>query len=137
MRKLALAALVLSLGACTDRGVTEVLSTAVGAYTLRTVDGSAPPFLYLEATGYKDEILSGTVALNAGGRFTDETLHRRTRGDVVTTSVLAVHGTWSVRSGVVRFLPSPGSGSGRPYTMRLDGTRLTLVEAGVTSVFER
>jgi len=139
MRTLAASlALSLFLTACTDRPPLEPLAaTAVGTYTLKTVDGSALPFTYLEAPGWRDEIISGRVELYGDGRFRDESLYRRTRNGVATPSTVAVVGRWARRDDVISFLPSGGDGPGRHYTMRLEGSRLTLIEVGLTSVFER
>ncbi|MFN2564507.1 MAG: hypothetical protein ABR499_05780 [Gemmatimonadaceae bacterium] len=137
MRKLASVALFLFVSACADNLPLAPLSDAAGTYTLRSVDGSPLPFVYLEAVGYKDEIMSGTVALSADGRFRDETLYRRTRDGVVLLSTVALEGTWSLRGDVVTFSPEARATPGRVYTMRRGGTRLTLVELGLTSIFER
>jgi hypothetical protein len=137
MRKLASLALFLFVGACGDNLPVAPLSDAAGTYTLRSVDGSPLPFVYLAAAGYKDEIMSGTVTLSADGRFRDETLYRRTRDGVVSLSTVALEGTWSLRGDFVTFNPEARATPGRAYTMRLSGPRLTLVEVGLTSIFER
>lgn len=139
MRILAAASLtlMLCLGACTETPTSAPLADAVGMYTLKTVDGSPLPFAYLEAPGLKDEIVSGTVELRADGRFRDESVYRQTREAVTTMQTVALTGTWSRRDDLIRFLPTGEVGSGRPYTMRFDGTRLTLIEVGLTNVFER
>ena len=128
---------ILSLGACTETPTSAPNAEAAGTYTLKSVGGSPLPFVYLEAAGLKDEIVSGTVELRADGRFRDESIYRRTREGVATTATVALTGTWSRRDDLIRFLPTGEVGAGRLYTMRLDGTRLTLVEVGLTSVFER
>lgn len=127
----------LTLGACTETLPSAPLADAVGTYTLKTVDGSALPFVYLEVSGWRDEIVGGTVELRPDGRFRDESLYRRTREGVTTMHTIALTGTWSRRGDLIRFLPTGDVGNGRPYAMRLEGTRLTLVEVGLTSVFER
>jgi hypothetical protein len=140
MRKLAAAvslAFVVSLGACADTPTAAPLAAAVGTYTLKTVDGTALPFAYLEAPGWKDEIISGTVELRADGRFRDQSVYRRTRDGAATEHTITLSGIWSPRDNLIRFLPMGEVGSGRPYAMRLEGTRLILVEVGLTSVFER
>ena len=143
MRLLAVAslaslAMVLSLGACAETPTSApLLAEASGTYALKTVDGSALPFVYLEVPGWRDEIVSGSVELRADGRFRDESLYRRTREGVSTMETVTLTGIWSPRGDLIRFLPTGEVGPGRPYTMRLQGTRLTLVEVGLTSVFER
>lgn len=130
-------ALILSLAACAEGHLLEPrAASAVGTYTLKTVDGSALPFAYLEAPGWKDEIMGGTVELRADGRFRDESLYRRTRAGAVSTSTVVVTGTWARRDDVITFRPSGAVGPGRLYTMRLDRSRLILVEVGLTNVFE-
>ncbi len=127
----------LAVDACTATPPSAPLAEAAGTYALKTVGGSALPFVYLEAPGWRDEIVGGTVDLHSDGRFRDESLYRRTREGVTTTHTVALTGTWSRRGELIRFLPTGDVGNGRPYAMRLEGTRLTLVEVGLTSVFER
>ena len=127
----------LTLGACTETLPSTPLAEAAGTYALKTVDGSALPFVYLEAPGWRDEIVGGTVELRPDGQFRDESLYRRTREGVTTMQTVALTGTWSPRGDLIRFLPTGAVGNGRPYAMRLEGTRLLLVEVGLTSVFER
>jgi len=122
---------------CTEAPTSAPRAAAAGTYTLKTVDGSPLPFVYLEVPGWKDEILSGSVELRADGRFRDESIYRRTREGVTTTHTIALTGTWSRRGDLIRFLPTGDVSAGRLYTMRFEGTRLTLVEVGRTSVFER
>ena len=128
---------ILSLGACTDTPLSAPSAEAAGTYTLKSVGGSALPFVYLETLGWKDEIVSGTVELRADGGYRDESVYRRTREGVTTTQRVTLTGSWSRRDDLIRFLPTGEVGSGRPYAMRFDGTRLTLFEVGLTSVFER
>jgi hypothetical protein len=138
MRKRSFLGLVLAVAAaCADAMPVAPLADAAGVYTLKSIDGAGLPFAYLEAAGYKDEVVNGTVTLSADGRFRDETLYRRTRGGEVTLSTVALEGTWSLRKNVVTFSPEARATPGRVYTMRLSGNRLTLVEVGLTSVFER
>jgi hypothetical protein len=132
--------LMLTLAACsTDEPLAPLAAEAAATYTLMMVDGSALPVVYREAPAWTDEIVSGTVELRADGRFTDRSLYRRTRDGATTTTTLTVTvtGRWARRDHVVTFRPAGDVGPGRLYTMRLEGTRLILVDAGLTSVFER
>lgn len=133
------AALILAAGACSEAPPAAPLAAAAaaGTYTLKTVDGSPPPFVYLEAPGLKDEIMSGIVELRADGRFRDESLYRRTRDGATTMVTIALTGTWARQDDVITFRPVGDLGPGRLYTMRLDGGRLILVDVGLTSVYER
>jgi hypothetical protein len=133
---LALILSVLSLGACTETP-SAPLDDAAGTYTLKTVDGSALPFVYLDLSGWRDEIVSGVVELRVDGNFRDESIYRRTREGVTTMQTVTLTGTWSRRDDLIRFLPTGEVATGRLYTMRFEGTRLTLVEVGRTIVFER
>jgi hypothetical protein len=140
MRTLATSlALILSVAGCGEAPPVAPLAgdAAAGTYTLKTVDGSALPFVYLEAPGWKDEITSGIVELRADGRFRDESLYRRTRAGATTMVTITVTGAWARRDDVITFRATGDVGPGRLYTMRLDGGRLILVEVGLTSVFER
>jgi hypothetical protein len=126
-----------ALGACTATPPSAPLADAVGTYTLKTVGGSTLPFVYLDAPGWRDEIVSGTVELRADGQFRDESFYRRTREGVTTMQTVTLTGSWSRRGDLIRFLPTGEVGNGRLYTMQFEGTRLTFVEVGLTSVFER
>jgi hypothetical protein len=136
MRKLALIVLSLSLGACGNEP-TSLAADAAGTYALTTVDGAPPPFVYVEAPGYRDVILGGIVTLAADGSFTDATHLRVTRDQLTEETSVILRGTWAARGRMIEFNPDPRIGRGRPYTMSFGGDQLTLIEAGVTSVFQR
>jgi hypothetical protein len=138
MRTVATLTLMLTLAACsTDEPLAPLAAEVAATYTLKTVDGSALPVVYREAPGWTDEIMSGTVELRADGRFTDRSLYRRTRDGATTTVTVTVTGRWARRDDVVTLRPAGDVGPGRLYTMRVEGARLILVDAGLTSVFER
>ena len=136
MRMLAFVALCFSLVACGSEP-TGLAADAAGTYSLTTVDGAPPPFVYIEAPGYRDVILGGVVTLSANGTFTDATHLRVTRDDLTDEKSVILRGTWRARGHLIEFNPDPRVGRGRPYTMSFSQDHLTLVEAGVTSVFER
>jgi hypothetical protein len=139
MRTLAtLLALIPSFAACSEhQPLAPATAEAAATYTLKSVDGSQLPFVYLDVPRWKDEIMSGTVELRTDGRFRDESLYRRTRDGATFTVTVAVTGTWARRDDVITFRPTGDVGPGRLYAMRLEASRLILVEAGLTSVFER
>jgi hypothetical protein len=136
MRALIAIALLLSVAGCGSEP-TGLAAEAAGTYTLVTVDGSPPPFVYIEAPGYRDVILGGVVTLASDGTFTDATTMRVTREAVTEEKAFIVRGSWAMDGYVVVFTPNARLGGGGSYTMTFRDGRLTLVEAGVTSVFER
>jgi hypothetical protein len=136
MRKVLAFALWLSVAGCGSEP-SGLAADVAGTYSLATVDGSPPPFVYIEAPGYQDVILGGLITLSPDGTFTDATNLRTTRDAVMVEKSVILRGTWELEGFVVVFTPDPRVGRGRPYTMSFREGRLTLVEAGVTSIFER
>ena len=136
MRALVAIALLLCTAACGSEPA-GLDAEVAGTYNLVSVDGSPPPFVYIDAPGYRDVILRGVVTLASDGTFTDATDMRLTRDGLTEDKSIILRGTWGMEGFVVVFSPDARISGRLPYTMTFRDGRLTLVEAGLTSVFER
>ena len=134
--KIAFAALLgLTLAACSDTAGSNDADDAVGAYTLRTIDGQNLPVIVDQQGNDIAEVIQGSVTLNANRTFTDLTVLRITEGGVVTTENDETSGTWSLAGRTVQFAPG---GLPAPYAMAWDGgDELTQLFNGFTLVYRR
>ena len=127
MRRIALFMAVLALAACND--ATSPNGSAIGSYSLRTVNGSTLPYTFSDGS----VLISDQLVLNSDGSYMDQA-HFSNRADLIE------QGFWSISNNLVTFNDET---DGINYTASLSGTVLTETfnnSAGggsVTEVFER
>jgi hypothetical protein len=132
MRK-ALIAFVAALSlACFDEGVTGS-STVTGTYTLRTVNGSPLPYTIPGGGAVKTEIVSDTITLFQGGTFARARDSRITENGQVTMQSATETGSYSLLGTSITL----NSVTGKATLGIINGNAMTIVEAGVTSVFSK
>ena len=120
------------LAACGSEWVTEP-SRIAGTYTLRTVNGQAPPRLLTAGANSRLEITAGRMSLSPDGMAHQETDVRTTTAAQVTAGSLHSFGTYVLRGNrvIVRW---NGGGSDN---MPLSGSTLTQLRDGLTLVYQR
>ena len=89
------AALTMSASACQD--TTNPSSVLSGTYTLRTIDGHAPPV----AVDASTEITGGYIRIDRDGTFTDVITYRDTYSGTSTDDT--INGTWALSGNTVEF----------------------------------
>lgn len=95
----ALAAMVFSVTACGDGSTGPGGSgTAEGNYTLSTVDAKPLPYMMYSDTGYTLEVMSGSLAINVGGKWVAKFVQRETVAGNVSTYSDSTFGTWTLSS---------------------------------------
>ena len=127
MRRIALCMAVLALAACND--ATSPNGSAIGSYSLRTVNGSTLPYTFSDGS----VLISDQLVLNSDGSYMDQA-HFSNRADLIE------QGFWSINNNLVTFNDET---DGINYTASLSGTVLTETfnssggSGSVTEVFER
>ena len=97
MKRIGVAALLFSLGACRS-SVEGAIGSPAGNYTLIGVDGSSLPF-----KSGTTMIVRGTIGLKGGGSYTLTQADSSTSGSVTNTSL---SGTWSMNDNAIVLVPS-------------------------------
>jgi hypothetical protein len=135
--RLAMAALVIGLGACGDSSGPDGGGNVAGTYTLRTVNGGQVPYTVFQfGTEYKLEILSAAMTVNSNGTWTETSQLRETEGTSVTTETQTVTGTWTQSGNQVTFADSDPETTNLVATFS-GGNTLTAsgTESGITFTF--
>ena len=126
MRRVALFLAVIALAACND--ATSPNGSAVGTYTLRTVNGSNLPYTFSDGS----VLISDQLVLDSDGSYIDQA-HFSNRSD------LFEQGFWSINNNLITFNDETDQIN---YSASLSGTILTETfnngsNGSVTEVFQR
>lgn len=131
-KRLLLSIVILVVTSC-DNGVTGI-TTVVGNWTLRTVNGSALPYTITSSGGNKTEIIDDTIILYEGFTFA-ETIHTRvTQNGQVSTVTTGETGSYSLFGTSVTLTGNSGALARRGL---IDGNTMTIVENGVVSAYKK
>jgi hypothetical protein len=106
-RTLALALVATVLAACGGSDSPSGPGTATspeGNYTISTINGKAlPAAIFSDTGGFKIEVLTGTLAVQSGGKYSVVTNYRQTIAGIVSNYVDSSGGNWSVAGTNVSF----------------------------------
>jgi len=125
-----LAALALACGG--DKVAGPNAESVAGSYSLRTVNGSALPFVVAEVAGDRLEVTAGALSVNADNSYVLTFTLRETQGASVTSETTTEEGTYHRSSNTLSFHPNDDSGdwsasfgTGGALTMTVDGVTLS------------
>ena len=127
MRRIAIFLAVIALAACND--ATSPNGSAIGTYSLRTINGSTLPYTFSDGS----VLVSDQLVLNSDGSYTDEANFSNRQPQLE-------QGFWSINNNLITFNDETDQIN---YTASLSGTVLTETfnNAGgggsITEVFER
>jgi hypothetical protein len=126
MRRIALFIAVLALAACND--ATSPNGSAVGSYSLRTINGNSLPYTFSDGS----VLVSDQLILNSDGSYNEQTRFSN-RSD------LFEEGFWSINNNLITFNDETDQIN---YTASLSGTVITETfnngsGGSITEVFER
>lgn len=127
MRRIALFMAVLALAACND--ATSPNGSAIGSYSLRTVNGFNLPYTFSDGS----VLIGDQLVLDSDGSYTDQ-------AQFSNRSDLFAQGFWSINNNLISFNDET---NGINYTASLSGTVLTETfnnsggSGSITYVFER
>lgn len=133
MRRLLIAFLILPSAGCLNEDVVGS-STATGLYTLRTMNNSSLPYTVSESGGTKAEVLADSITLYQGGTYAETAHVRVTTNGQVTTEKREDAGAYTFFNISVTLTSGRGRAERRG---RIEATTMTIVEAGLTSVYRK
>ena len=108
-------------------------ATITGTYTLQTINGSPLPYVNFENANNKDEIVSETFTLAAGGQWAHTFRERITISGSVSLHDGQTAGTYSGSAASLSFT----STSNETFTGNVSGRTLTLQRQSKTRVYTR
>ncbi len=126
---------VMSVNATSEEGNQPEATAGADVYHLVTAAGRDLPVVVSEnsGSGYKQEIIGGSITLRRDQTFHWTTRYRYTQDRRVTTSQSAGSGTYRVDGEKITLLPQPGASK---LVGELKGNTLSL-KADVELVYER
>lgn len=137
MRRMFLGALLVVLAACGSDTTTgpDVDLSFVGTYTLRTIDGSKLPYVFLQTGQDAAAMTASTIVIADGGTWSEQSEFRITDNGQTETQVVSNNGTW-FRSANNLILTSTLHNN-TPYSGTFSTNQLTLSDGSLTYVFSR
>jgi hypothetical protein len=100
-------------------------SSPEGNYTISTINGKAVPMaVFSDTGGYKLEVLTGTLALQGGGKYSVVTNYRQTIAGIVSTYSDSSGGNWLQTGTTVAF--TDGSDGSKAQATWSNGGTLTV-----------
>lgn len=130
--RLILATAVIAVGAaCGSDSPTQPPDSVVGTYHLYTVNGTTLPVTVFQTTGYRLEVLAGTLVLASNGAYLLTTVFLETENGQVNQDEESETGNYTVSGSTVTLTDSDGFTS----TGTATATSLVITESGVTLVF--
>ena len=133
MRKLLIALLIVTSAGCLNEDVVGS-STATGVYTLRTMNNSSLPYTVSESGVTKTEVLADSITLYQGGTYAETARVRATTNGQVTTETREDAGAYTFFNISVTLTSGRGRAERRG---KIEATTMTIVEAGLTSVYKK
>jgi hypothetical protein len=133
MRRVLMGLIVMLCVACLQGGLTGS-STVTGAYTLRTINGSALPYTIASSGTSKTEIVDDVITLFQGGTYAESGHSRTTLAGQVSNESNSETGSYGLVGTSVTFQSSDRT---RSRLMTITANTMTFVEPGMTSVFSK
>ena len=123
-------AMLVSVGCFKD--YSTGVGTVTGAYTLRTINGSALPYTINVDASTQKVIIDDMITLFSGGSYSRVQHATVTAAGQTTAQTNTEGGAYILLGTSVTLNPSP---SGRSTVTTVDGRTMTLVESGITWIF--
>lgn len=136
MRRLLAVLALVSAVACggSDTPSAPIQSTAVGRWTLSTVNGAALPFTTSGSGANKTELISLTASVETGGKWSAAITSRTTTNGQQSTQSGTNAGTWSLTGTSLEFR---STNDGSVTTGSVNGNTLTTKQDGMTFVYTK
>jgi hypothetical protein len=105
-RTLAVALVATVLAACGGDSPSgpSVQTSPEGNYTISTINGKALPMaIFSDTGGYQLEVLTGSLGVQSGGKYSVVTSYRQTIAGIISTYSDSSGGNWLLSGGSVAF----------------------------------
>ncbi len=132
MRKVVFAAIFAFSTACSDGIVGS--STVTGDYRLVSINGSPLPYATANTSTTKTEIVDDVITLYEGFTYAEVIHSRVTANGQATNATMNKAGAYSLLGNSIAFAISTG---GPPRYATITADVMTMVDAGLTSVFKK
>ena len=127
MRKLRLALIALAVLACGGDSTAPTNASVAGTWSLRSINGSALPFVVFQDATSKEELTSDVFTFTSSGTFTEHTTIRETLSSQVTTTDQTDDGTYTLNgTAITVHFNSDGSN----MTGSVSGNTITVTDSG-------
>jgi hypothetical protein len=135
MRWFAMALLAVSVAACgSDTPLEPEPITAVGNWTLETVNGSRLPFVLDQRGNDKVELVSASLDLMDGGTFSSKSAERSTVAGVTQNQSYVDPGHFTLAGAVVTFIFDADASTSQGT---IDGDAMTFNANGLRVIYRR
>jgi hypothetical protein len=126
------ATVVVGCGSDSSTGPSQ--ASIVGTWELKTINGTALPFVVAQVGTNKVELLSDVFTINAGGSFTQTTTVRSTVNGQASTSSEADAGSYTLNGTAVTLKFNSDGSTG---TASWSGNTMTTTDGGFALVYTR
>jgi hypothetical protein len=136
MKKVLITSAALCVLACGGADSTGPgVASAVGTWSLQTINGSPLPFTVSEQISPPDklEVLSNVFVASANGTYVETFTLRDSQGTTVTTQTESDTGTWRQNNAAITITTSDGTVN----TAAISGDMITASESGALFVYHR
>ena len=133
MRNALMISIVTLSVACIGGGIVGS-STVTGAYALSTINGSPLPYTMSGSGTTKTEIVGDTIFLYEGFTFAETKSSRTTLNGAATTASHTETGSYGLLGTSISLR---GNDGGPLRVATIEANTMTLVDAGLTSVFKK
>lgn len=125
-----------SVVACggSDAATTPLAPSAIGAWTLSTINGTALPFTLMASGGNKSEAIGSTLTIVQGGSYTATFIVRNTTNGQQSTQSSSQAGTYVVNGTAISLRTNS---DGTVVSGSVSGNSLTLTEEGAVYLYVR
>lgn len=132
----AVVAVAVTILACgSGESATGPNTSIAGAYGLRTLNDSAPPYTLYNQGSSRLDLLADTFYLDRAGTFREITRYRQTLAGTTTMPIDSVTGTWGVQGTSTLVLKEAGTGTTLQGTIQ--GNSFAIMEQGVRAVYSK
>lgn len=133
MRRFVLGFLVAAM-ACGSDSSTSPSGDPAGTYDLKTINGTAVPYVFPPSGGTTTTITSSVLVLATNGTYSEQIGVKSVSGTTTSTSTITELGTWTAFNGAITFNDQTDHVT---YQGSVSGSTLTEINNGYTSVYQR
>jgi hypothetical protein len=132
VRRILMALVLAAAAACGDNDSTGLGASVEGTYTLRTINGTALPYV-VQSGSTTVRVIDDVITLNLNGTYTETGHTQTTFNGTTTTDTGTDTGTYTTAGTSITLR----SNDGTSISGTINSGTLTLVDQGLAAVFTR